>query len=135
MHVLIAHESTAVRSGIRDLLSDSMLEASFVEAADREQILSLLANLECALVLLDFNLPGSHGLDLLQAIKELHPGLPVLLLGTQPETQYAQPCMRAGAAGYICLDDAPEQLVKAVAKVLGLEPINDNDSTIAVPEI
>jgi len=93
----------------------------FAEAADREQTLSLLATQEFSLLLLNINTRGSKGLDLLRAIKGLYPGLPVVLLGTQPEKQYAQPCMRAGAAGYVSLVNAPGRLAQEIARVLSRE--------------
>jgi DNA-binding NarL/FixJ family response regulator len=123
MHVLIANDFAAVRSGISGLLRDALPGTTFAEAGDREQTLSLLATQTFSIVLLDIkiNTPGSNGLDLLRAINALYPGLPVVLLGIQPENQYAQPCIRAGAAGYINLDNAPERLAQEVARVLARE--------------
>ena len=118
IHILIADAHAAVRSCIRDLLSDAILETTFAEAADREQTLSLLATQEFSLALLDINTPGSMGLDLLSAIIELYPKLPVILLGTEPERRYARPCMDAGAAAYINVDDAPERLAHEVQRSL-----------------
>jgi len=94
---------------------------TFAEAADREQTLSLLAAREFSVALLDIKTPGSKGLDLLGAIKGLYPRLPVILLGSEPERRYAQPCIKAGAAGYINLDNAPERLAQEIAKVLAQE--------------
>jgi len=92
--------------------------ATFAEAADRQQTLSLLAMKRFSVILLDINMPESDGLDLLRSIRGLYPALPVILLGTQPKKEYARPCIQAGAAAYINLDQAPERLEQEVAKVL-----------------
>ncbi len=118
MDVLIANGSAEIRSGIRDILSDAMPEASFLEAADRTEALSLLKRGKFSIALLDINTPGSRGLDLLHATKGICPMLPVIVLGTQPEEDYEQYCLRAGAAGYICLQNASEKLLPRIEDAL-----------------
>ena len=73
MDILIANGSAEIRSGIRDILSDEMPEAAFLEAADRTQALSLLKDRRISIALLDINTPGSRGLDLLDAARESAP--------------------------------------------------------------
>lgn len=70
------------------------------------------------IVVSDLSMPGRSGLDALQQIKISHPGLPVLILSIHPEEQYALRALKAGAAGYLSKDTAPDELVKAVQKVL-----------------
>src|SRR6202012_1988166 len=70
------------------------------------------------ILVLDINMPGRSGLDLLKDVKRLHPRLPVIVLSVQPEDQYAFRCLKAGAAAYINKDSAPEELAQAARKVL-----------------
>ena len=118
MEVLIANGSAEIRNGIRDILSDAMPETAFLEAADRAETLSLLKDRRISIALLDINTPGSRGFDLLRASKGICPALPVIVLGTQPEEEYEQFCLRAGAAGYVSLQNASERLLQTIEETL-----------------
>ena len=63
-------------------------------------------------------MPGGNGLEALKQIKQNHPQLPVLILTMFPEDQYAVRTIRAGAAGYLNKESAPEELVQAIPKIL-----------------
>jgi len=69
------------------------------------------------LVLLDIALPGIDGLDVLQTLKREHPKLPVLMLSTYPEKQYAVRCIKLGASGYLNKSADPDDMLAAVRKV------------------
>ena len=66
------------------------------------------------LVLLDIRLPGRSGVDVLKQIKSEKPHLPVLILSSYPESQYAVRLIQAGAAGYISKDAEEKEIIKAV---------------------
>ena len=119
MHILIADDHAVVRRGLREILADSLQGATFSEAGNAEEALGLLARHAISLVVLDINMPGRSGLDVLRDVKRLYPRLPVIILSVQPEDQYAVRCLRAGAAAYINKDSAPEELAQAARKVLG----------------
>jgi two-component system invasion response regulator UvrY len=67
-------------------------------------------------VLLDIAMPGRDGLDVLQALRRAWPTLPVLMLSTYPERQYAVRCIKLGAAGYLNKSADPDDMVAAVRK-------------------
>ena len=69
------------------------------------------------LVLLDIAMPGMDGLEVLQALRKAWPALPVLMLSTYPERQYAVRCIQMGAAGYLHKSADPDDMVAAVRKV------------------
>ena len=71
------------------------------------------------IVVLDVGMPGKGGLDALKDLKLLHPRLPVLVLSAYPEDQLALRMLKAGAAGYLSKDSAPNELVQAIRKILG----------------
>jgi DNA-binding NarL/FixJ family response regulator len=118
MKILIADDHAAVRHGLREILADALPDAQFSEAADGNQVLGLLAKSGVDLLLLDINMPGRNGLDVLQDVKRDYPATPVIIVSVQPEDQYAIRCLRAGAAAYINKDKATEELARAVGKIL-----------------
>ena len=69
-------------------------------------------------VILDITMPGRGGLDTLKEIRSERPKLPVLILSIHPEDQYAVRALKAGAAGYMTKESAPDDLIKAIRKVV-----------------
>ena len=88
------------------------------EAGRGDEVLSCLTRSEINLVVLDINMPGRSGLDVLREVKHMYPHLPVIVLSMQPEDQYALRCLRAGAAAYVNKNSAPEELALATKKIL-----------------
>jgi DNA-binding NarL/FixJ family response regulator len=70
------------------------------------------------LVILDVSMPGRSGIDVLADLKRVRPKLPVLVLSMHPEDQYGKRVLKAGASGYLNKDNAPEELIRAIRKVL-----------------
>jgi DNA-binding NarL/FixJ family response regulator len=68
-------------------------------------------------MLLDMNMPGKSGLELLTDLKELKPNLHILVLSIHPEDKFALRTLKAGASGYLCKDTALDELVVAIRKV------------------
>jgi two-component system invasion response regulator UvrY len=118
MRVLIVDDHAVVRRGLRGLLSDEFHGAAFGEAADSREALDQLRKKEWDVALLDMALPGKSGLDLLKELKAEWPKLPVLVLSGYPEDQFAVRVLKAGAAGYLTKESAPEELAKAIRKIL-----------------
>jgi len=118
MNILIADDHAVVRRGLRDILAEALPGDNFIEAGTGDEVISQLAKSPIGLAVLDINMPGRSGLDVLKDIKLSHPRLPVIILSVQPEEQYAVRCLRAGAAAYISKDSAADELGKAVKKIL-----------------
>ncbi|MGA2349661.1 MAG: response regulator transcription factor [Terracidiphilus sp.] len=118
MHILIADDHAVVRRGLKEILSEALPGWRFSEAGNGDEVLSRLAESAFNLVVLDINMPGRSGLDILRDVKHTYPRLPVIVLSVQPEDQYAMRCLRAGAAAYINKDSAPEELVHATKSIL-----------------
>ena len=119
MHILITDDHAVVRRGLREILADSLQDATFSEAGNADEALRSMARHSVSILVLDINMPGRSGLDLLKDVKRLYPRVPVIVLSVQPEDQYAVRCLRAGASAYINKDSAPEELAQAARKVLG----------------
>jgi two-component system invasion response regulator UvrY len=118
MRILIVDDHAVVRRGLLSLLSDEFPSAVFGEAADTLQALICLRESRWDIALLDITLPGKSGLDLLKELKAEWPRLPVLVISGHPEDQFAVRALKAGAGGYMTKESAPEELAKAIRKIL-----------------
>jgi DNA-binding NarL/FixJ family response regulator len=119
MYILIADDHAKVRRGLREIVADSFSGAHFSEAANGEEVMTQLAISPYGVLLLDINMPGRSGLDVLQDVKHMYPKLPVIMVSVQPENQYAARCLRAGASAYVNKNSASEELLPALRKILG----------------
>jgi DNA-binding NarL/FixJ family response regulator len=118
LKILIADDHTVVRKGLRQILLDEFPGAEIGEVADGGELVKKVMSDKWDVVVSDLSMPGRSGLDALQQIKLTHPDLPVLILSIHPEEQYALRALKSGASGYLSKDTAPDELVKAVQKVL-----------------
>jgi DNA-binding NarL/FixJ family response regulator len=116
MRVLIADDHAIVRKGLRQIAEESR-RIVVAEASNGQEALEKLRQDRWDALVLDINMPGRHGLDVLQAARDVQPGLPVLVLSVHPEDQYAMRVLKAGASGYMNKDAAPDELVNALEKV------------------
>ena len=119
MYILIADDHANVRRGLREIVADAFTGVHFSEAANGDEVLTQLAKSQYGVLLLDINMPGRSGLDVLQDVKHMYPQLSVIMVSVQPENQYASRCLRAGATAYVNKNSASEDLVPAIRKILG----------------
>ncbi|MEQ1515482.1 MAG: response regulator transcription factor [Usitatibacteraceae bacterium] len=118
IRVFIVDDHAILRRGIRDILTDGEGIDVVGEAQDYTELRSKMRNLQIDVLLLDVNLPGKNGIDVLKTLREEHPRIKVLMLSMYPEDQYALRALKAGAWGYLNKASAPEQLLDAVAQVM-----------------
>src|SRR3954454_5034882 len=118
MKILLADDHTVVRHGLKQILADEFIRATFGEARNAQEALDLVWNETWDVVVLDVTMPGRSGLEVLREIKKSKPKLPVLVLSMHPEGQFAVRVLKRGAAGYMTKESAPEELVGAIKKVL-----------------
>lgn len=119
--VLLGDDHRIVREGLKQVLADAPEVEICAEATHGQEVLDAVEALGGArglqLVLLDIAMPGRDGLDVLQALRQAWPELPVLMLSTYPERQYAVRCIKLGAAGYLNKSADPDVMIAAVRKV------------------
>jgi two-component system invasion response regulator UvrY len=116
--VLIADDHAVVRRGLIQILSEGFPGAVFGQASDGEEVLLRIREQKWSLLTLDIGMPGRSGVDLLRDIRTSDPRLPVLVLTVQNEGQYARRALKSGAAGYLCKDTAPLELINAARSIL-----------------
>ena len=118
MHILIADDHPVVRRGLKEILADALPDAGFCEAGNGDEVLGQLGKSAVTLLVLDINMPGRSGVDVLRDVKHSYPRLPVIILSVHPEEQYGVRCLRAGAAAYINKESASDELAIATRKIL-----------------
>lgn len=119
MHsILIVDDHAVVRTGIKQILADAFAGADIDEAGNADEALGKVLKHEYGLVILDISMPGRSGLEVLRDLKYQRPTMPVLVLSVHPEDQMGIRLLKAGASGYLNKDSAPDDLIKAVGKVL-----------------
>jgi DNA-binding NarL/FixJ family response regulator len=116
--VLIADDHAMVRAGLRRWLEEDRTIEPIGEAASGAQTLQQLRDGSWDLVVLDINMPDRSGIDILRHVRTGHPKTRVLVISAFSEKQYAIYALRAGAAGYLAKDQAPEEFMRAVHTVL-----------------
>lgn len=116
--LLIVDDHAIVRSGIRRLLSDRT-DIEVLEAASGEEAMSAVLDAPINLIVLDLNLPGLGGLELLRRLVRAVPKVPVLIFSQHAEAIYATKALEAGAQGFVSKNAMPEEFLEAVDAVLG----------------
>lgn len=119
IRVLICDDHMIVRQGIRQSLAEAPDIEVVAEAADGPAALQRLRQGGIDVLLLDIALPGRDGLDVLRLARDEQPRLPVLMLSTYPDRQYAVRSLKLGASGYLNKSADSEQITAAVRRVAG----------------
>jgi len=115
--VILCDDHALIRRGIRDTLSDVPDIEVVGEAGDYGELRGLMRSTGCDVLVLDINMPGRSGLDVLHVLKDEGSQVKVLIVSMYPEDQYAIRALRAGAYGYVNKGGDPQQLVAAVRTV------------------
>ena len=123
IRVIIGDDHRIVREGLKQILADAPDVTVVGEAQSGDEVIAQVRALGgrdgLDLVLLDIAMPGADGMDVLQRLRKEHPHLPVLMLSTYPEKQYAVRCLRLGACGYLNKSADPDDMLLAVRKCAG----------------
>jgi two-component system, NarL family, invasion response regulator UvrY len=115
--VILCDDHALIRRGIRDTLCDATDIEVLGEAGDYGELRSLMRHTVADVLVLDINMPGRSGLDVLHALKDEGNSVRVLVVSMYPEDQYAIRALRAGAYGYVNKGGDPASIVAAVRTV------------------
>ena len=118
MRVLIVDDHHLLRRGLREVVEEEFPHAEFGEAENSQTALALVHERQWDLVLLDINIPGRNGLEVLEEIKHVSPKLPVLVISAYSEADFAVRALKLRAAGYLTKNCIAEELLAAIRKAL-----------------
>lgn len=119
IRLLICDDHLIVRQGLKQMLADTADVTVTGDASNGADAIRLAREQSFDLVLLDVALPQRDGLDVLRQFKSEFPRLPVLMLSTYPDKQYAVRCLKLGAAGYVNKSADTDELLAAIRKAAG----------------
>ena len=118
MRVLLVDDHKILRRGLRGVIEEEFPDTAFGEAESSQTALELIYGQTWDLVLLDVNIPGRNGFDILQEIKQVSPETPVLIVSAYPEEDFAVRALKLRAAGYLTKSRAADELKPAIKKAL-----------------
>lgn len=116
--ILIADDHPAVRTGVKQILSGEFPHYEFGEATNSQEVFHLIASETWDLMILDINLPGRNGIEILNEMKSNAIKLPALVFSMYSEAQVAVRALRSGAFGFLSKDSTDKELITAVRQIL-----------------
>jgi two-component system invasion response regulator UvrY len=116
--ILIADDHSAIRIGVKQICTSEFPSVQFGEAVNYSEVFQKLKENDWDILILDIDLPGRNGLDILKQIKTEKLKVPVLMFSFHSEEQIALRALKIGAAGYLSKDAADMELVKAINQIL-----------------
>lgn len=115
--VVLCDDHAVVRRGIRDTISEAVDIQVVGEAGSYPELREQLRKTPCDVLVLDLNMPGRGGLEVLAALREEGSPVKALVVSMYPEDQYAIRCLRAGARGYLNKAGEPAEMIAAIRTV------------------
>jgi two-component system invasion response regulator UvrY len=116
--ILLADDHSAIRTGVKQILSGAFPDFKFGEATNAHEVFHLIESEKWDLMILDINLPGRNGIEILNEMKSKTIALPVLVFSMYGEAQVAVRVLRLGAFGFLTKDAADKELINAVRQIL-----------------
>jgi two-component system, NarL family, invasion response regulator UvrY len=116
MKILLVDDHAVVRAGIRRLLA-SEAGISIIEAESANDAIEVCRCERPSMVILDLNLVGSSGFELLRRLIQMDKAVKILVLSMHSEPVYAARALQAGARGYMSKSAGAEEFVNAVRQV------------------
>lgn len=118
IQVVLCDDHAMVRRGIKDAISEAVDIRVVGEVGSYPELRQKLRDVECDVLVLDLNMPGRGGLEVLAALKEEGSKVKTLVVSMYPEDQYAIRCLKAGALGYLNKSADPAELINAVRTLM-----------------
>ena len=115
--IFIVDDHEIIRESLKNILKDEVDLVVVGEARNGDEVLQNIKDIDCDIMLLDLNMPGRCGLDLIADLKELKLNMHILVLSIHPEDMFVLRTLKTGASGYICKNTALKELLFAIRKV------------------
>jgi DNA-binding NarL/FixJ family response regulator len=116
MKVLLVDDHPVVRAGLRRLLATKP-EVEVLEAAGGREALHILKERRPNIVILDLNLPGIGGLEVIARLKTADPAVQILVLSMHDDYIHVTRALQAGVAGYVSKNAPPEEILEAIKRI------------------
>jgi len=117
IRIFIVDDHEIIREGLKKILRDEPDIIVVGEAQDGDEAIRKIKNSNCDIAILDMNMPGKNGIELITEVKSTRPTIHILVLSIHPEDKFALRNLKAGASGYLCKDTALDELVIALRKI------------------
>ena len=125
INIILADDHAVLRSGLRLMLNTQEDFEVVGEAANGEEAICLCREKKPDIILLDLNMPGLSGLDVIEDIKRDNPGIKILVLTMHDDEGYLKRVLKSGCSGYILKRAADVELISAIRTVYGGEVFVD----------
>jgi DNA-binding NarL/FixJ family response regulator len=119
LKILMADDHAIFRRGTRELIIEYDTSLMIDEAASGDDMLGLARQHPYDLFIMDLTMPGTSGVALVRALREVQPSTPVLVFSMHPASMYANAMLEAGASGYLTKATSPAELVNAIETIVG----------------
>ena len=119
--IMVIDDHAIVLHGLKELINNEPDLEVTMTAVSAESALELLREQQPDIVVTDISLPGLSGIELIKELSRLYPALPTLVLSMHDEMVHGERALRAGAKGYLVKQEAPENVINAIRKVLAGE--------------
>lgn len=116
--ILIVDDHSSVRKGVKQILSDEFTDAEFGESSNGAEALTMARLQKWDLIVLDIDMPGRNGLEVLRQLRAEGLKIPVLVFSIYPEIQFAVRALKNGAMGYVCKSTLDKDLIEAAVRVI-----------------
>jgi len=116
--ILVVDDHPIVRQGLAQFINQERDMTVCGEASDGFEAMTAIEQAMPDLVIVDIQMEGINGMDLVRNIKAQYPDLPMLMLSMHDESLYAERALRAGARGYVMKQEDPRNVIHAIRRVL-----------------
>jgi DNA-binding NarL/FixJ family response regulator len=114
LRILLADDHVTVRHGLKLLIEAQSDMKVISEAGDGKTAIQNALALKPDVIVMDISMPGMNGLAATRALKQKHPRVVIVTLTRHGDDAYVQELLRAGVAGYVLKQSAPNELIQAI---------------------
>lgn len=115
--VFIVDDHEIIREALKKIVNEELDIVVVGEASNGNEVLNGVLKSKCDILLLDLNIPGLSGSNLIKKVRRKTPKVKILILSIKPEDRFILPLLRVGASGYICKDSNLNELISAIRRV------------------
>lgn len=118
INILVADDHDLVRMGIVRMLDDENELSVVGEAGSGDEAIALAKQINPDMILLDVNMPNMNGIDATKKLKQINPQFKILAVSSLSAEPYPSMLIKAGVNGYITKGTPPEEMVRAIKKIM-----------------